>query len=832
MNRWVTTLRNAGAVPRALPHLVANARRYLHYSPEARRVLAAFARASLSDCDRVGAMPRAVSRPRVINRGQIFVGDNLFLRGSWGRVTFQTGPEGTLTIGDNVDINYGTLLSAQSRVTIGSRVMIGNCCIVADAEVPSVDGTAGAPPQPIDIGDDVWLAVRVTVLPGAKIGKGAVITAGSLVAGEIPPGVVAGGIPARVIRQTATSVDRERAAASGGVNGISASGANGAAGRGAANGATAHGATAPNGTANATERTNGTHGHAAPANGQMAPAAAPERTIAHRGSIISSFTVDELAEQLHRIAEPPGLAAHVAGFGQVAQALMSPPAEGEADFAVVWTQPEAVIPSFGRVLAGEIVREADLLAEVDGFASMIAAAAQSRRFVFVPTWTHPTYDRGLGLIDWREGGVARSLTAMNLRMMDALAKVANVHVLAAHRWIERAGRNAYSPKPWYLGKVPFHTEVFVEAAKEIHAAIRTLTGQSRKLVIVDLDDTMWGGIVGDVGWENLRLGGHDGHGESFVDFQRSLKALTKRGIILGIVSKNTESVALEAIRKHPEMVLREDDFVGWKINWQDKARNVAELVSELNLGLQSVVFIDDNPVERARVREALPEVFVPEWPEDKLLYKSALLGLRCLDVATISKEDQERTQLYAAERKREQLQQQVGSIDEWLKTLDMTVRAEPLGGHNRQRTAQLLNKTNQMNLSTRRMTEEELVEWARHGNRSLFAISVADKFGDAGLTGIVSVETEGSTAKIVDFVLSCRVMGRKVENALFHLAIEQAAAQGAKQVIAEYIPTKKNAPCLSFLQSSGLSATDDKQFVWDTSNRYPLPEAIRLEKLS
>ena len=771
-----------------LPILVANARRYLHYSPSARRLLSVFAQVYLSDCDRVGTLPRAVSRPRVDNRGRIEIGDGLFLRGRWGRVTFQSGPDGTLIVGDNVEINYGTLISAQSRVSIGNRVMIGNCCTVADAEVPQTgDSRVGSPPEPIEIGDDVWLAVRVTVLPGTKIGAGSVITAGSVVSGTIPSGVVAGGIPARVIRTVATSAEREKAATE-------------------ANGAVAF------------HRADG---------GKAAPVVAP-REIVLRGNLISDFTIAVLADRLHALDEYPGLQVEVSPFGQVVQALLDVPKDA-SDFAVVWTQPASAIASFARLLAAEPVSEKDLLAEVDEFCRMIERGADGYRFVFVPTWTHPAYDRGLGLLDWREGGVTRALAAMNLRLMDNLAKRNNVHVLAAHRWIERAGKNACAPKPWYLGKVPFHGDVFAEAAGEIHGAIRALTGLSRKLLVLDLDDTMWGGIVGDVGWENLRLGGHDGLGESFVDFQRAVKALTRRGIVLGIVSKNEDTVAMEAIRKHPEMVLREDDFVGRRINWRDKAQNIADLVAELNLGLQSVVFIDDNPVERARVREALPEVFVPEWPEDKLLYKSALQSLRCFDVASISKEDAERTHLYASERKRDELQKQVGSIDEWLLGLGITVRAEPLAHHNRPRAAQLLNKTNQLNLSTRRLTEDELFAWAQEPNRRLWAVTVGDKFGDAGLTGIVSVETTGATVRIVDFVLSCRVMGRKVEDTLVHLAVEHARAQGSQRVVAEYLATSKNKPCLSFWQSSRFASEDDKTFAWNASEAYPLPAAIQLE---
>src|SRR5262249_22447003 len=162
---------------------------------------------------------------------------------------------------------------------------------------------------------------------------------------------------------------------------------------------------------------------------------------------------------------------------------------------------------------------------------------------------------------------------------------------------------SFSPRLWYLGKIPYANEVFKEAARDVKSALRGLAGKARKLVIVDLDETLWGGIVGEDGWEHIKLGGHDPASEALADFQRELKALTRRGILLGIVSKNEEAVALAAIDKHPEMVLRRSDFTGWRINWGDKAANIVDLVNELNLGIDSVVFIDDNPSERARVRE-------------------------------------------------------------------------------------------------------------------------------------------------------------------------------------------------------------------------------------
>jgi len=370
--------------------------------------------------------------------------------------------------------------------------------------------------------------------------------------------------------------------------------------------------------------------------------------------------------------------------------------------------------------------------------------------------------------------------------------------------------------------------VFREAAKDIKAALRGIYGQSRKLVVLDLDDTLWGGIVGDDGWQNLQLGGHDATGEAFVDFQRMLKALTRRGVLLGVVSKNTESVAIEAIESHPEMVLKLEDFAGWRINWDDKARNIAELTEELNLGLQSVVFIDDNPIERSRVRAALPEVLVPEWPTDKTQYVGALLALDCFEPPRLSNEDRERAKMYATERTRQALKANVSSVDDWLSSLETEVTVESLSSANVKRAAQLLNKTNQLNLRTRRMTEAELLAWAEAEDHRVWTISVRDRFGASGLTGILGLAVNGSSTSVSveDFVLSCRVMGRRVEEVMLAVAARHARGLGAKSLVATYEETPKNRPCLEFFQRSGMPSTDGREFRLSLDAEVDMPKLV------
>jgi FkbH-like protein len=562
---------------------------------------------------------------------------------------------------------------------------------------------------------------------------------------------------------------------------------------------------------------------------RAAALSAPMEAPTHRGTLIADFTIDELAHVLRRSSARPIVDVRVAPFDNVTQTLLGGPADDAKDFAVVWTRPEAVIPAFGRLAESHSVPLADVLAEVDAFCELIERGAAPYRFIFVPTWTMSYRHRGLGLLDARQG-MLRALTAMNHRLMERLENTAKVHVLDAQRWVTPAGTAAYQPKPWYMGKLAFSTEVFEHAANDIKAAIAALTGQARKVVAVDLDDTMWGGTVGEQGWQSLRVGGHDPQGEGFADFQRGLKALVRRGVILVIVSKNEESVALEAIDSHPEMLLRRGDFASWRINWQDKAQNITDLAAELNLGLQSFVFIDNDAVQRARVREALPEVLVPEWPEDPMFYRSALHALTCFDVPALTGSDANRTELYAAERAREQSKNQVGSLEDWLKSLDMRIRVETLSPANLPRVTQLFNKTNQMNLSTRRLTQDELVAWSGAEGRRLWAVNVSDRFGDAGLTGIISFEVENDRGRIVDFILSCRVMGRKVENTMLHLAIAHARSLGLNSVEARYLPTAKNKPCLEFWKTSGFTVNGDSVFEWKTDQEYVLPSAIQLEQ--
>lgn len=715
--------------------------------------------------------------------GSVRIGARTRLMAHHAPIVLRAEPGASVDIGSSVAVNYGTIIEAAGNVQIGDNVSLGPYCVISDRNGDDV--------QPITIGEGVWLATRVTVAPGSTIGAGSTVASGSVVEGDIPPGVLASGIPARVIRRldAAPNADSE----------------------------------APTRTTDAEAQS--VEHHASPTS-TLEPAehsAEPVPPIAS-GVLISDFTIDPLASLLADGPQPVEM--DIAPFGTVAQSLLSPGEHG-TDLAVVWTHAESTLPSLRRLRSGEAVTSEAIESDVSEFAKLLIAGSQHYDCVVVPDWTRPPSERGLGLLDERPGGIGHGYGVANLALRSALANHDNVVVLDARRWITLSGARAYTERGWYEGKLPFSADVFAHAATDIRSAARALRVAPRKVLVVDLDNTLWGGVVGDDGPEGLRLGGHDAIGEAFADFQGRVRSLTSRGIILAIASKNDESTAMAAIDGLDTMVLRRSDFVTWRINWNDKAQNIADMAAELNLGLSSFVFIDDNPHERTRVREALPEVLVPEWPVDPTLYCKAFEELTCFDTLTAAtSEDLERTQMYQVEAERQRSRSVTTSLDDWIKDLQIVVEAAPLDRSNLARTAQLLNKTNQMNLRTRRQSEAELWQWASEPQHETWCISVHDRLGDAGLTGIVSIEADGDTAHVVDFVMSCRIMGRCVERTMISVAASAAERLGSSLLVAELIETAKNAPCARFFEE--LAPAVDGKHNMAVEEFKEAPEAIDL----
>jgi len=549
--------------------------------------------------------------------------------------------------------------------------------------------------------------------------------------------------------------------------------------------------------------------------------------------IISTFNVQNLSAILCKEGADLEVNVKIAPFGQVIPLLMNPEDpfwSQELDALLIWTQPELISSEFARTIQFLDASPERRLDDAQQFSELLLQLPSSIKTILLPTWTPPDLFDGCPSISWdSEMGIGRALLDLNAHLMGQLDADTRFVVMDTMRWIASGGVDAQNSKLWFLTKTPYSIPVFESCAQDILACLRAIQGKRRKAVLVDLDNTLWGGVIGDVGMDGLRLGGHDGRGEAFVALQNELKRLQNRGIILGILSKNEESTALDTIENHREMILRRADFAGWRINWHDKAQNLESLVSELNIGLDSVVFLDDNPSERDRVRSAFPQVLVPELPKDPLEYPRLIRRLRCFDAPVISEEDRKRTELYRSERERRLEKTTVGSLDQWLHSLDLTVSVESIKEQSLARAIQLLNKTNQMNLSTRRMTESQISDWAQQAGRYLRVFRVEDKFGDYGLCGLGSLEWGSSgEAHLCDFLLSCRVMARGVEESMLYALAKIAKQQGAQTVLAKRSPTEKNKPCLDWFDALEMSRLEGDHYHIDLSKLKTSPKHINL----
>ena len=345
------------------------------------------------------------------------------------------------------------------------------------------------------------------------------------------------------------------------------------------------------------------------------------------------------------------------------------------------------------------------------------------------------------------------------------------------------------------------------AAKTVNL-IAAMNGRMVKCVILDLDNTMWGGIIGDDGMEGIQIG-NLGIGKAFTEFQLWLKKLKNRGIILAVCSKNTESIAMEPFLHHPDMVLHADDITVFMANWESKVDNIRSIQEILNIGFDSMVFLDDNPFERNVVREHIPQICIPELPEDPAEYLEFLYSLNLFETLAFSKEDAERTQLYQTEAKRVTLQKKFTNEDDFLQTLNMTSEVQPFNKFNTPRVAQLTQRSNQFNLRTIRYTESEIENLLNSDNYFNFAFTLKDKFGDNGLICVIILFKKSNTTLFIDtWLMSCRVLRRGMENFVLNKLVSFAQNHGFSELVGEYIVTQKNGMVKDHYLNLGFESSD------------------------
>lgn len=406
------------------------------------------------------------------------------------------------------------------------------------------------------------------------------------------------------------------------------------------------------------------------------------------------------------------------------------------------------------------------------------------------------------------------------------ARHAGVYGMDYSRLMEKLGEDAYSEKMWYLGKIIHSRQAILALQEEMNRILELMSRTPKKLLLLDLDNTLWGGLAGERDREEILLS-EEKTGLVYKDLQRVILAMKKTGVMLGIVSKNNEEDALAVLNDHPHMVLREEDFVIKKINWQPKSDNIREIADELNIGTDSMVFFDDNELEREEIRSLLPEVAVPDFPKktDKLpavmeeIYQTYFCKL------SVTEEDRQKTEQYRQEGQRKQWQAEKFAADYtgYLKSLDIqVVRKDAL--QNSERILQLLNKTNQFNLTTRRYEAAELLEQLQGEEKEYYAFHVSDRFGETGIVGIVGVAL-GERAEIEDFVMSCRVMGRLIEAYMLERVEQDIWQKGYKELYARYIPTAKNQPVAELYDKMGyerLAETADGAVEYRLSSEKPV----------
>lgn len=345
---------------------------------------------------------------------------------------------------------------------------------------------------------------------------------------------------------------------------------------------------------------------------------------------------------------------------------------------------------------------------------------------------------------------------------------------------------------WNMAKLPFASSFLPLYADHVCRLIAALRGKSRKCLILDLDNTVWGGVIGDDGLEGIVIGQGDATGEAHLAVQRTALALRERGIVLAVSSKNTDEVARRPFRDHPEMLLKEDHLAVFQANWNDKATNIQAIAQELSLGLDSMVFLDDNPMERDLVRRMLPQVAVPELPADPALYARTLLAAGYFEAIAFSGEDRQRAAMYQDNARRVQLQKAAGDVDAYLASLDMRMTLQPFDETGRSRIAQLINKSNQFNLTTRRYTEADVAAAQQDPAAFSLQVRLADTFGDNGMISVLLCRRTGNDWDIDTWLMSCRVLGRKVEQAVLQELVQQARSRGVTRLVGTYLPTEKN----------------------------------------
>jgi FkbH-like protein len=551
-----------------------------------------------------------------------------------------------------------------------------------------------------------------------------------------------------------------------------------------------------------------------------------------RVAFLRSFTLEPVIPLFRADALLHGVnvTAHIGEFNAYAQEILNPASDlyaFDAQVVVLAIQTRDLLPNLW-------LRTADLSA--NDVASLVARAladlhamiaefrSRSQAHLIVHN-LEVTEFPAAGLLDAQQHGQDAAIRDFNRSLIAIAQEFKGVYVLDYDGLVAKYGRQRWhDERKWLTMRMPFVAEALPLLAREYLRFLLPLTGKTAKALVVDLDNTLWGGVIGEEGLHGIHIG-PEYPGAAYQQLQRAILDLYQRGIILAICSKNNPADAMEVFSQRSGMLLNSSHFAAFRINWQDKAQNLREIATELNIGIDSLAFLDDNPVERQRVKSDLPEVTVIDLPDDPMQYAKALRACPVFERLALSAEDRERGRYYAEQRQRDELQNSAGSLEDFYRSLEMMAELAPVTPATLARVAQLTQKTNQFNTTTRRYNEQQIADLAADPDWQVFSLRVSDRFGDNGLVGVAVLHHQGAVSEIDTLLMSCRVIGRTVETALLAALAEQTRARGADRLVGWFLPTKKNVPARDFYAAHGFAPGQEQAdgTLWELDLKGALP---------
>ncbi|MFZ5632078.1 MAG: HAD-IIIC family phosphatase [Bacillota bacterium] len=431
--------------------------------------------------------------------------------------------------------------------------------------------------------------------------------------------------------------------------------------------------------------------------------------------------------------------------------------------------------------------------------------------ILVHNFEGPPYP-AYGIFDGQDPDRHRgALKNLSMQLHEIVRRYPDIYLVDVDRIQSALGyENYFDRRYWHIGRAPYTRAAALAIAGEYVKFIRALKGRAKKCLVLDCDNTLWGGIIGEDGINNIQIG-KTYPGSAFLDFQKSILNLYHRGVMLALCSKNNVRDVIDVLERHPEMVLRKEHFVSMRVNWGDKVNNLREISQELNIGLDSMVFVDDSEFEINSVKRLLPEVLTVHMSGDPVLYGDFLNSCGLFDTLTFSEEDRKRSEMYRAEenRKKAASSMQHLSLDGYYRYLEMEVEVNPADSYSIPRIAQLCQRTNQFNLTTKRYTEADIAAFATSDEYSVIHVQVRDRFGDIGIVGSAVLKFSGGICYIDSFMLSCRVIGRGVEDVLLKNCERLARKRSCTRMVGMYIPTGKNVIAAEFYDQRGFRFEGD-----------------------